>query len=438
MYSGGELSFRFPVLRAICTTIPESVMLTSFLLPSTAKDGASRIVSGRALRGFADGFISVVLASYLSDLGFSAIQVGAIVTATLLGSAALTLAVGLAGGSLPARRVLLGATLLMAATGLGFAGVTAFWPLLVIAFAGTLNPSAGDVSIFLPTEQALLATKVESRQRTALFARYTLGATLAGALGALCSGIPVLMARHFDVELLDAQRGAFLLYTVLALGIGVLYRGIPAVSSVGQPRSRPLAESRRVVFRLSALFSLDSLGGGFVVQSLLALWLFERFDLSLGVVGAVFFVAGLLSASSQLASPWLADRIGLIRTMAFTHLPANTLLIAAALIPNAPLAIALLLARMALSQMDVPARQSYVMAVVPPEERAAAASVTNVPRSLAAALTPLLAGVMLSQTSFGWPLVAGGALKILYDLLLFQQFRSLRPPEEQVSGTNSS
>lgn len=382
------------------------------------------------MRGFADGFVSVVLADYLAGIGFSPLQVGAIVTATLLGSAALTLAVGFMGAAMSARRVLLSAAVLMALTGLGFAGITEFWPLLLVAFVGTLNPSSGDVSVFLPTEQTVLTTSVQPAQRTALFARYTLAGTLAAAIGALCSGVPVLAADHWDVALTGAQRVTFLLYAAIALGIAWLYRGIPAdrpVSSRGRPQ---LASSRGVVFRLAALFSLDSLAGGFVVQSLLALWLFERFDLSLGVAGTVFFTAGLLSAASQLLSPWLADRIGLIRTMVFTHLPANVFLVVAAFMPTAPLAIAFLLARMALSQMDVPARQSYVMAVVPPEERAAAASVTNVPRSLATAVTPFFAGLMLSWTTFGWPLVAAGVLKIVYDLLLFQQFRSLRPPEE--------
>jgi hypothetical protein len=184
------------------------------------------------------------------------------------------------------------------------------------------------------------------------------------------------------------------------------------------------------VLKLTALFSLDSFGGGFVVDSLLALWLFQRFGLSLEAAGAVFFAARLLSAFSQLVSSWLAARIGLIPTMVYTHLPANALLVAAALMPSAPLAVACLLGRMALSQMDVPARQSYVMAVVPLEERAAAASVTNVPRSLASALTPLAAGALLARSSFGWPLVLGGSIKIAYDLLLLAQFRSVPPAVE--------
>jgi predicted MFS family arabinose efflux permease len=406
------------------------------LLPAGASVDARRLLAARALRGFADGVVSVLLASYLTDLGFSPVQVGAIVTGTLLGSAALTLTVGLLGYRLDRRRLLLGACALMAATGLGFAGVTAFWPLLVIAVAGTLNPSAGDVSVFLPTEQALLPETVSARGRTALFARYSLAGTLAGAFGALASGVPVALAERQGWDLLTAQRSVFLLYAVVALLAAALYRGLSSAVAKGLAGGRglPLVHSRGVVLRLAALFSLDSLGGGFVVQSILALWLFERFDLSVQRVGAFFFVAGVLSAFSQLAASRLAARIGLINTMVFTHLPSNALLILAALMPSAPAAIACLLLRMSLSQMDVPARQSYVMAIVPPAERAAAASVTNVPRSLAAALTPLLAGVLLSRSSFGWPLVFGGVTKTIYDLLLLARFRSVRPPEEHNSG----
>ena len=400
------------------------------MLPTTATRDAGRLVSARSLRGFADGFVSVVLASYLVDIGFSPVEVGAIVTSTLLGSAALTLAVGLWGADIPQRTVLISATLLMAGTGLGFAGLTDFWPLLVVAFAGTLNPSGGDVSVFLPVEQSLLTTTVADRQRTSLFARYNLGGTFAAALGALCSGLPVYVARRADLDLVDVERAAFLIYGVVALTLAAMYLRLERVQGTLRRRGAPLAQSRGIVLRLSALFSLDSLGGGLVVQSLLALWLFQRYDLSLGVTGAIFFAAGLLSASSQLAAAWLAERIGLIRTMVYTHLPANLFLVAAALMPNVWLAVGFLLLRMSLSQMDVPARQSYTMAVVPPEERVAAASVTNVPRSLAAATTPLLAGVMLNATTFGWPLIAAGLIKAVYDLLLLWQFRAIRPPEE--------
>lgn len=399
------------------------------LFPDSATAEARRLVGARTVRGFADGLVSVTLASYLDGLGFSAFEIGAIITATMLGSAALTLWIGLRGSRLNARAVLLAGTALMAATGFGFAVFTEFWPLLIVGFAGTMNPSASDVSLFLPVEQSLLSERVGARERTSLFARYTLGGALAGAFGALAAALPGPLAHALDVPLSDVQRGVFVLYGLTSLVVVAMYiplRVTPA--AVDSPRG--LGESRPVVLKLAALFSLDSFGGGLVVQSLLALWLFQRFDLSVEAAGAVFFVAGVLSAGSQLLSPVLARRVGLVRTMVFTHLPANIFLVTAAFMPNAPLAVAFLLLRMALSQMDVPARQSYVMSVVPPERRTAAASVTNVPRSLASAGAPLLAGAMLGASGFGWPLLAGGGLKIVYDLLLLREFGSLHPEGE--------
>jgi len=403
-------------------------MTTALLFPASATPDARRLVFARALRGFADGLVSVLLASHLAALGLSAVQVGAVVTATLLGSAALTLAVGLGGRRIPERSVLLAASLLMFATGLAFAGVSTFPLLLLVAFVGTLNPSGGDVSVFLPTEQALLAANVDAADRTALLARYNLSGTLLGALGALATGVPLLVAAEGS-----PQPRPFLLYGSVAIGIGAIYLGLRSGRSARATNAGGgrLVEARSAVLRLTALFSLDSFGGGFVVDSLMALWLFRRFDLSLEAAGAVFFAARLLSAFSQLVSPWLAARIGLVRTMVYTHLPANGFLIAAAFMPTAGSAIAMLLARMALSQMDVPARQSYVIAVTPPAERAAAVSLTNVPRSLASALSPMAAGALLEYSDFGWPLVIGGALKILYDLLLLSQFRSVVPDENR-------
>jgi MFS family permease len=384
-------------------------------------------VATRGLRGFADGIVSVLLASYLTQLGFSPLAVGSVVTGTLLGSAALTIVVGLYASRFGTRRLLLAASLLMFATGLGFTGLTTFWPLLVVAIVGTLNPSAGDVSVFLPTEQAALAQVVHGRDRTLGYAWYNLAGALLGATGALASGFPEALAKHTKLSLLEADRLGFLVYAAIAIVAALSYRRLsPAIESAA-PAIKPLARSRRIVLQLAALFSLDSFGGGFVVQALLVLWLFRRFHLSTQTAASLFFVIGILGAFSQLVSARIAARIGLVRTMVYTHLPSNLFLILAGLMPRLELAVAFLILRAALSQMDVPARQSFVMSVVPPEERAAASSITNVPRSLAAAIPPLFTGLMLEHTSIGWPLVCAGVLKGVYDVLLLLQFRAVRP-----------
>jgi MFS family permease len=383
------------------------------------------------LRGFADGVVSVLLADYLIRLGFTPTEVGVVVTATLLGSAALTIAVGLSAHRLDRRLILLGASALMLFTGLLFAGMRSFWPIVVSAFVGTINPSAGDVSVFLPTEQAVLAETVRARERTAIFAWYNLAGTFAGAVGALASGLPDRLSRSFGVEVLTAERGAFLLYGAIGVCTAVVYARLsPGLEVNSGQKAQPLAKSRRIVLKLAAFFSLDAFGGGFVVQSLLVLWLYRRFQLSPEVAGAVFFGASLVGALSQFVSSWLAARIGAIRTMVFTHLPANLFLIVAGVVPTAPLAITFLLLRASLSSMDVPARQAYVMAVVPPEERTAAASITNVPRSLASAIPPSLTGLLLAHSSFGWPLIVAGLLKGLYDVLLLAEFRHIAGAED--------
>ncbi|MDQ2784379.1 MAG: MFS transporter [Chloroflexota bacterium] len=400
-------------------------------LPIGATHDAAVLIASRAVRAFGDGFISVLLPVYLTTIGLSSLRIGAVTTATLVGSAALTLVVGLIAYRLKRRRLLFGAAVLMIATGIGFAVVHAFWPLMIVAFVGTLNPSSGDVSVFLPLEQSLLPQTVGARGRTALFARYSLVASLVGACGALCAGIPALIAAHTSLGLTHALAGMFLVYALLAVIAFGLYRTLsPAIEPGAHIPEAPLRESKKIVYTMAALFSLDSFGGGFVVQSLLALWLFQRFHLSVATAGTIFFWAGVLSAGSFPVAVWLANRIGLVNTMVFTHLPSNLFLILVPFMPNLPLAIALLLARSALSQMDVPTRNSYVMAVVTPAERPAAASVTSVPRSLATAASPLLSGYLLSLTLFGWPLVIGGALKGIYDLLLLVMFKQVRPPEE--------
>ncbi len=394
-----------------------------------------RVLVARALRAFGDGAISLLLPVYLTALGFDAVAVGAFATATLLGSAALTLLVGVTAHRLGRRGLLLGAALLMAATGVAFASFRDFWPLVLIAFIGTLNPSAGDVSLFLPLEQALLSHSVADRERTRVFAWYSLTGSLLGAAGALFAGVPDLLVKGGAVGLIPALQAMFILYALFGLACLFLYRGLaPATEGDARGKSEPLGRSRRIVFTLAALFSLDAFGGGFIVQTLLALWFFERFGLSLSTAATIFFWTGVLSALSYLVAVPVSRRIGLINTMVFTHLPSNICLILMPLMPKLWLAIALLFVRSALSQMDVPTRGSYVVAVVTPPERAAAASITSVPRSLAAAVSPILAGYLLNISTFGWPLLLSGVLKAAYDLLLLATFRKVRPPEEEDRG----
>jgi MFS family permease len=388
------------------------------------------LLAARGVRAFGDGFVSVLLPVYLLALGFDALAVGAVGAATLLGSATLTMLVGFQASRLGRKGLLLTASLLMAATGLAFATVHSFWPLLVVAFVGTLNPSSGDVSVFLPLEQSVLPQMAEPKARTALFARYSVAGTLAAAVGALCTGLPSWLASHTLVDSLTAIELMFGVYGVLGLIAFAVYRRLPADMEPAHTRHAPLRESRRTVVTLAALFSLDSFGGGLVIQSLLALWLLQRFNLSLESAGALFFWSGVFATISFLLAVPLAERFGLINTMVFTHLPSNVLLVLVPFMPSLPLAVVLLLARSALSQMDVPTRTSYVMAVVPPAERPVAASMTTVPRSLASALAPLPAGYLLAMSSFGWPLVLAGVLKGVYDLLLLIMFAKVRPPEE--------
>jgi MFS family permease len=395
---------------------------------------ASLVIGTRTVRSFSDGFVSVLLASYLSRLGFSGVRIGLITTATLLGTAAATIAAGAIADRFGRRRLLILAAVVAAGTGFAFASSSAFVPILFIALIGTLNPSFSDVSMFLPIEQAILPETVEPRERTALFARYNLLAVLAAASGALFAGVPSLLVHWFDWNLTDAMRAMFVLYGLLALVNLSAYRALsPRIEAQRAEAHAPLHRSRNIVFGLSALFAIDAFAGGFIVQSMLALWMFERFGLSVDQAGLIFFVAGIFTAFSFLVAARVAERFGLINTMVFTHLPSNLLLILVALMPNVWLAVAMLLARQSLSQMDVPTRQSYVMAVVEPDERAAAASVTGVSRSLASSGSPVMAGALLGATSFGWPLIIAGTMKSAYDLLLLRQFRSVKPVEETVA-----
>lgn len=382
----------------------------------------------RAVRAFVDGIAFVVLPAHLTHLGFSATQVGAIVAASLLGSALLTLAAGFLSRQVTPRTLLVATSWIMLTTGVALGSVTTFLPLLLISIVTTLNPSAGDVSPFLPIEQAMLSNSVTPEQRTPLFAGYNLVGSLVGALGALCAGAPVFLARSLNASDQTGRQSAFVFYGLAGLLSLVLYSRLPRVTLSDTPTRRTLSpESRKTVLTLSALFSLDSFGGGFATQAIFALWMLGRFNVSIESLGALFFGAGIISAFSSLIAVRISQRIGLVKTMVFTHIPASVLLILVALSPHVAIAVTLFLLRAFLSQMDVPVRTSYVMAVVQPEERAAASSITNVPRSLASALPPLAAGWMLDQTTFAWPLLICAACKITYDLLLLKMFTDVAP-----------
>jgi MFS family permease len=389
--------------------------------------GAQLLLVGRALRAFTDGFVAILLPAYLLALGMGKWEVGLISAATLLGSALMTLAVGQWGHRFAQRRLLLAAAWLMSGTGLLFAGLSDFWPLLLVAFVGTMNPSSGDVSVFLPLEHARLAEAAQGDARTALFARYTFTGALCAAIGALATGLPDLLTGQ-GMNHLQAMRAMFLLYGLTGVAIFFLYRRLPSPPAhEAEPPHAPLGPSRAIVIRLAALFSLDAFAGGLIVNTLLALWLFERHGLSLAAAGNFFFWAGLATAASQLAAPWVARHIGLLNTMVFTHIPSNICMILAAFAPSLEWALGLLLLRSLLSQMDVPTRSAFVVAVVTPAERAAAVSFTTVPRSLAAAASPAIGGALLASGLLAAPIVASGVLKIIYDLAIWRAFRQLKP-----------
>jgi MFS family permease len=390
--------------------------------PVVTPDGG-RLIASRGLRGYADGLIAASLAAYLgSELGYSGAKIGVIVTGMLLGSAVLTMFTGAWGWRFGRRTLLRTGAVLMVLTGLVFATSTAFVVLVVVGVVGTMNPSGSDVNVVQPIEQSLLPVTTSTENRSRIFARYTFfGGTLA-ALGALSAGLPARLGWPAD--------SVFVVYAVAGVLMLAVYWSMSAEVELAQKAaSAPLGPSRTIVYRLAALFSLDAFGGGFAVQSLIVLWLLRRHHFTVGKAGAVLGVMQIVAAASGYGAVRIERRLGPLRTMAFTHLPGQILLIGAALMPNAPLAVACLIGRSVVSSMDVPVRNAYVMSVVTPAERAAAASVTNVPRSLAAALPPLAAGWLLDRTTFGWPLIIAGSLKIVYDLLLLRMAARERAAE---------
>jgi MFS family permease len=387
----------------------------------------------RGLRMFGYGFVSVVLVLYLAAIGLPDTQIGLLLTLTLLGDAAISLWLTTHADRVGRRRVLLVGSLLMVGAGLGFAASTSFVVLIVAATIGVISPSGNEVGPFLAVEQAALSQTLPDSRRTSVFAWFNLTGSFATAFGALGGGSLATVLISAGRSPADAYRGVIFGYVVVAAVLALLFSRVsaavesPAAPDVSVARRLGLHRSQRTVARLSALFALDAFGGGFVVQSLIAYWFHLRFGADPGVIGAALFGANLLAGISALAAARIAARIGLIRTMVFTHLPSNVLMILVPLMPTLPLAVVVLLARFSISQMDVPTRQSYTMAVVDPDERSAAAGVTGIARSVGASISPLAAAPLIGGVALaGLPFVISGGLKIVYDLLLFRGFRDHR------------
>jgi MFS family permease len=393
----------------------------------------------RTLRMFGYGFLAVVLVLYLAAAGLDPLAIGIVLTLTLIGDVVISLWLTTNADRLGRRRVLVAGALLMLLAGLVF-GATSWVPLLILAGAiGVISPTGNEVGPFLAVEQASLTQTVPDNRRTATFAWYNLVGYVATASGALAAGLLSQALLDGGVTAVDAYRAIVIGYAVIgaAMAIGFWWLGAAieapprAAAAEGIRRRFGLERSKSIVLRLSILFSLDAFGGGFIPQSLIAYWFHLEFQVEPAGLGAIFFAANLLAAVSSLSAVRIAARIGLINTMVFTHLPSNVLLFLIPLMPTLPLAVAVLLLRYVLSQMDVPTRQSYVMAVVDPDERSAAAGITGIARTTGAAISPSIATVLIASQGYAaLPFYLAGGLKIAYDLLMYRDFRNIRPPEE--------
>ena len=394
----------------------------------------------RGIRLFAYGLLSVILVLYLAEVGLSNAEIGLLLTLTLLGDTAISLEITTTADRIGRRKMLILGALLMVFAGVLFASSGNFLVLLLAATIGVISPSGNEVGPFLSIEQAALSQIVSKERRTTVFAAYNLVGSFATALGALCGGVGLQWLQDSGVSGVAAYRPLVIVYGaigfLLAIGFALVSKAVEfaATADSAPPTVKArfgLHRSQRTVLRLSALFALDAFGGGFIIQSIIAYWFHLKFGLEPAALGGIFLGANILAGISALAAGWLAKRIGLINTMVFTHLPSNVLLMLVPLMPTAPLAVAVLLLRFSISQMDVPARQSYTMAVVSPDERSAASGVTAVARSIGASISPLLATSLVGVASLAsLPFLLAGGTKVLYDLLLYRSFRAVRPPEE--------
>jgi MFS family permease len=408
--------------------------------PPARRGDVGLLFAARSVRMFGYGLLAVVLVLYLDALGLSGGEIGLLLALTLLGDAAISLWLTTHADRIGRRRVLVVGAVLLLVAGVTFAATPVFIVLLVAATLGVISPSGNEVGPFLAVEQASLTQLVDPARRTHLFTRYQLAGSLATAAGALAAGALVQAAAGTRTAPADAYRVVIVVYALVGIALAVLFARVsPAVEVPAAELTDPTIRSRlglhrsqRVVLSLSALFALDAFAGGFVMQSFIAFWFSQRFGVDPAVLGEIMFAANILAAISALAAAPLAARFGLVNTMVFTHLPSNLLLVAVPFMPTLPLAVLVLLARFSISQMDVPTRQSYTMAIVAPDERSAAAGVTGIARSLGVAASPLIAAPLMVGSAFaGAPFVIAGSLKVVYDLLLWRRFRAVRPPEER-------
>jgi MFS family permease len=409
-------------------------------LRTLPRDGMVLFLS-RFMRLFAYGALSVVLVFYLVSLGLSEAQIGVLLTLTLAGDIAISLLLTTRADRFGRRRMLLVGAMLMAGAGIAFASTRNLFFLIIAGTIGVISPSGHEVGPFLSIEQAALSHVVSARSRTEVFAWYTLAGSVATALGALCGGTAASIVQKTWLSASGSYRVVVLLYAGLGIALALLFTRLSSATEVGTSATTAtgvsakaflgVGHSRSIVLKLSSLFALDSFGGGFVVQSFAAYWFYLRFGVAPAKLGVIFFWANVLAGISALLASRLATRIGLVRTMVVTHLPSNVLLILVPLMPNLTLAVLVLLVRFSISQMDVPTRQSYTMAVVRPEERAAAGGITGVARTAGAAISPIFAGLLFSRPALiDVPFFIAGTLKIAYDLVVYNQFASVQPPEE--------
>ena len=408
------------------------------------------LLAAKMVRAFAYGFLSVILAIYLKLIGFDELLIGLILTTTLLNSVVFTLVASFYADKIGRRKFLLLYAALMSVSGFIFAVSENYIALIIAAFIGTINITGAETGAFLTIEQAILPQTLKKlRKRNTVFAIYNMAGTFAMAAGVLLSGLPAVLQQelqHFGIVLnqIGSIKLLFVLYGVLGIVLIGIYLLLSQKTEIQDNQEKQndespqltkvsslTPESRNIVMRLSGLFAVDSFAGGFVIQSIVSFWFFTRFGADLATLSYIFSISGVLTAFSFMAAAKIADKIGLIKTMVFTHIPANVLIIAVAFAPTLPIAIVLYLLRMALSQMDVPARQSYIVAVVREDERTIAAGVTNISRNVTQAISPSLTGVLIQSISLSAPFVIGGALKVAYDVALFLNFRNVKPPEEK-------